>query len=100
MSNPDTPITPADSQGEDQPRQHSTQASTPMTDDKGSKPVIENGSENGNGEENNAGPAEDVEEMDTKAKALMHLLNTSEVCFSFAGPGSRAWGLIMSCGFL
>lgn len=34
------------------------------------------GFENGNGEH-----VEDIEEMDAKSKALMHLLNTSEVCF-------------------
>lgn len=27
---------------------------------------------------------EDVEEMDAKSKALMHLLNTSEVCFALS----------------
>ena len=34
------------------------------------------GVENGKREQ-----VEDVEEMDVKSKALMHLLNTSEVCF-------------------
>jgi hypothetical protein len=33
---------------------------------------------NGTGEQ-----VEDVEEMDAKSKALMHLLNTSEVCFEY-----------------
>jgi hypothetical protein len=37
------------------------------------------GVENGKGEH-----VEDVEEMDAKSKALMHLLNTSEVCFSLS----------------
>lgn len=77
MSNPDTPVTPADSQGENQPRPQSTQpssTSSPMTNAdlemKDTKDGLANGTED---------TIEDVEEMDTKAKALMHLLNTSEV---------------------
>lgn len=77
MSNPDTPVTPAGSQSENQPRPQSTQpssTSSPMTDaDQGmedAKKYIANGAED---------TTEDVEEIDTKAKALMHLLNTSEV---------------------
>lgn len=74
MSNPDTLVTTADSQGENQPRPQSTQPSSPTTDAdqemKDSKDCSANGTED---------TIEDVGEMDTKAKALMHLLNTSEV---------------------
>lgn len=77
MSNLDTPVTPADLQGENQPRPQSTQpssTSSPMTgadqEMNGSKDGLAKGTED---------TIEDVEEMDTKAKALMHLLNTSEV---------------------
>lgn len=85
MSNPDIPVTPADDSHSDNQQQQetSTQASTPVTDtaDQETKDVVKEsllGAQNGGGD--NAGSAEDVEEMDTKAKALMHLLNTSEVC--------------------
>lgn len=83
MSNPDTPVTPADSHSDNQQQQEtSTQASSPMTDavDQETKGALQDsisGIHNGDGD--NAGSAEEVEEMDTKAKALMHLLNTSEV---------------------
>lgn len=84
MSNPDTPVTPADDSPSDNQQQQetSTQASTPVTDpaDQETKDVVkESLLETQNGGGDNAGSAEDVEEMDTKAKALMHLLNTSEV---------------------
>lgn len=74
MSNPDIPVTPVDSQDKNQPRPQSTRPSSPMTDAdqemEDSKDSLANGTED---------TTEDVEEMDTKAKALMHLLNTSEV---------------------
>ncbi|KAA8651812.1 hypothetical protein EYZ11_011992 [Aspergillus tanneri] len=71
MFNPDTPITLAESQGESAVRQDSTQPSSPMTDagDQEPKPTTEDKMD----------IVEDIEGMDTKAKALMHLLNTSEV---------------------
>lgn len=91
MANPDTPVTPADSQGENQLRQESTQPSSPMTD---AEQKTKDGFTNGAGD--NGSPVEDVEEMDTKAKALMHLLNTSEVslpaalCVFEKGYGPKA----------
>lgn len=72
----DTPVDPAESQAQD-----SAQPSRPV--DHETKHVPEDAKpEPGNGEENgDAGSIEDLGEMDTKAKALMHLLNTSEVHF-------------------
>ena len=72
----DTPVDPAESQAQD-----SAQPSRPV--DHETKHVPEDAKpEPGNGEKNgNAGSIEDLGEMDTKAKALMHLLNTSEVHF-------------------
>ena len=71
----DTPVDPAESQAQD-----SVQPSQPV--DHETKHVPEDaklGSVNGEGN-GDAGSIEDSE-MDTKAKALMHLLNTSEVHF-------------------
>lgn len=72
----DTPVEPAESQA-----QESVQPSQPV--DHETKHVPEDaksGSVKGEGN-GDAGSIEDSEEMDTKAKALMHLLNTSEVHF-------------------
>lgn len=97
MSNPDTPITPADSHSDNQQQQEtSTQASSPMTDavDQETKGAIQDSiSEAQNPDGNNAGSAEEVEEMDTKAKALMHLLNTSEVHHIFLILATKSRGL-------
>ncbi|OOG00800.1 hypothetical protein ASPCADRAFT_202632 [Aspergillus carbonarius ITEM 5010] len=69
MSNPDTPITATDSLDEMiAPREGSSPPSTPMTD-RDTKTVAQDKMD----------IAEDIEGMDVKAKALMHLLNTSEV---------------------
>lgn len=99
MSNPDTPITPADSHSDTQQQQEtSTQASSPMTDvvDQETKGAIQDSiSEAQNPDGNNAGSAEEVEEMDTKAKALMHLLNTSEVHHMFLILATRSCGLTL-----
>lgn len=55
-------------------QQDSTQPSSPMADvDQDVKMANENGTAGQNG------TVEDEEDMDVKAKALMHLLNTSEV---------------------
>lgn len=74
MSHPDTPITPTESHGENPLQSESTQPSSPVTDaadremtDAAAEPEPE---------------PQDVEGMDAQAKALMHLLNTSEVCLS------------------
>ncbi|PLB36421.1 putative SNF2 family helicase/ATPase PasG [Aspergillus candidus] len=71
MSHPDTPITPTESHGENPLQSESTQPSSPVTDaadremtDAAAEPEPE---------------PQDVEGMDAQAKALMHLLNTSEV---------------------
>lgn len=73
MSTPVTPITPADSQ-----RQESTQPSSPVESQEEMKARAENG------EEQHAGSIDDdLEGMDVKAKALMHLLKTSSVWISF-----------------
>ncbi|PWY81225.1 swi2/snf2-like protein [Aspergillus eucalypticola CBS 122712] len=71
MSNPDTPITGTDSLDEFAPQTGSSQASTPMTDgpDQDQKTTLQDKMD----------LSEDIEGMDVKAKALMHLLNTSEV---------------------
>ncbi|PLB43553.1 hypothetical protein P170DRAFT_441015 [Aspergillus steynii IBT 23096] len=71
MSNPDTPITLAESQGESALRQDSTQPSSPATDagDRYTKPPSD---------EKMNGP-EETEEMDSGSKALMTLLKSSEV---------------------
>ncbi|GJP97568.1 hypothetical protein CBS63078_9309 [Aspergillus niger] len=71
MSNPDTPITGTDSLDEFAPRSGSSQASTPMTD--------EPGQDQKTAPQDKMDISEDIEGMDVKAKALMHLLNTSEV---------------------
>lgn len=70
MSNPDTPITLAESQGESARRQDSTQPSSPATDaGERDKPTSD---------EKMDGP-EEGEEMDTGSKALETLLKSSEV---------------------
>ena len=71
MSNADTPITPTKSNGENLLRSESTQPSSPMTDAADREMT------------DAAAEPQDVEGMDAQAKALMHLLNTSEVCLSF-----------------
>ncbi|KAL2865337.1 putative SNF2 family helicase/ATPase PasG [Aspergillus lucknowensis] len=80
MSNPGTPVTPTFSHGETT-RRDSTQPSSPMTDaDQDVKMTTEDRTSGGQGNaEDYAGSVENEEEMDVKAKALMHLLNTSEV---------------------
>ncbi|KAL4934613.1 putative SNF2 family helicase/ATPase PasG [Aspergillus undulatus] len=71
MSNPYTPTSLTSSHGDNTMRQNSTQPSSPTVDvDQDVKMA------NGIG---NAGQVESEEDMDVKAKALMHLLNTSEV---------------------
>ncbi|KAI9038789.1 putative SNF2 family helicase/ATPase PasG [Aspergillus affinis] len=71
MSNPDTPITLAESQGESALRQDSTQPSSPATDagEQDTKPTSDDKMD----------APEDSEEMDTGSKALMTLLKSSEV---------------------
>ena len=72
----DTPVDPAESQAQD-----SVQPSQSIDHEAKHVPEDANlGSVNGEGN-GDAGSVEDSEEMDTKAKALMHLLNTSEVLF-------------------
>lgn len=72
----DTPVDPAESQAQD-----STQPSQPVDHETKHVPKdSKSGSVNGGGN-SDAGSVEDLGEMDTKAKALMHLLNTSEVHF-------------------
>ena len=72
----DVPVDPAESQAQD-----STQPSRPVDHDTKHVPEDANsGTVNGEGN-GDAGSIEDLGEMDTKAKALMHLLNTSEVYF-------------------
>ncbi|KAL4943153.1 hypothetical protein BDV06DRAFT_190621 [Aspergillus oleicola] len=70
MSNPDTPTTPT---FDTTVRQNSTQPSSPAAD------VDQDMKTNGNGNDGQNGTVENEEDMDVKAKALMHLLNTSEV---------------------
>ncbi|EAW07531.1 putative SNF2 family helicase/ATPase PasG [Aspergillus clavatus NRRL 1] len=81
MSNPATPVTTVDTSGSSPQRPDSTQPSSSTTgqemkeaagelEQSGSMAVDRNG---------NAESVEDVEEMDARSKALMHLLNTSEV---------------------
>jgi len=68
MSNRDSPVTPTFSHGDNTIQRDSTQPSSPMADvDQDVKMANENGT------------VEGEEDMDVKAKALMHLLNTSEV---------------------
>ena len=82
MSNPDTPITATDSLDEMiAPREGSSPPSTPMTD-RDTKTVAQDKMD----------IAEDIEGMDVKAKALMHLLNTSEVHIVDSGLGWRVTG--------
>ncbi|KAL4795624.1 SNF2 family N-terminal domain-containing protein [Aspergillus venezuelensis] len=70
MSNPDTPVTPT---FDTAMRQNSTQPSSPAAD------VDQDMKMNGNGNNGQNGKVGNEEDMDVKAKALMHLLNTSEV---------------------
>lgn len=91
MSNPDTPITGTDSLDEFAPRSGSSQASTPMTD--------EPGQDQKTAPQDKMDISEDIEGMDVKAKALMHLLNTSEVRLFDLGPGENLGGaeLLLMC---
>lgn len=74
MSNPDTPVTDTSSHGDNTMRQNSTQPSSPAADtDQDVKMKA------GDGQDGQAEVEGNEEEMDVKAKALMHLLNTSEV---------------------
>ncbi|KAL3494468.1 SNF2 family N-terminal domain-containing protein [Aspergillus germanicus] len=77
MSNPGTPVTPTFSNA----ARRDSQASSPMTD--ADQDVKMTTHEDANGAqdkgENPAAAVEDEQDMDVKAKALMHLLNTSEV---------------------
>lgn len=84
--NPETPVTPADSQGDARPE--STLPSSPMTDpvDQETKDGVQVGP-TGNGD--NAHSTEDTEGMDTKAKALTHLLKTSGVCPTLSCEGDN-----------
>lgn len=77
-SNRDTPMTPADSLGDDIQRPESTLPSSPVPDagEQEAKPATE-------ADDGNADPMEDMDGMDTKAKALMHLLKTSSVRSQF-----------------
>lgn len=91
MSNPDTPITGTDSLDEFAPQTGSSQTSTPMTDgpDQDQKTTPQDKMD----------LSEDIEGMDVKAKALMHLLNTSEVRLFDHGVGRDLGGaelLLMS----
>ncbi|KAL3480279.1 SNF2 family N-terminal domain-containing protein [Aspergillus californicus] len=70
MSKPDTPVTPTFSNADNTTRQDSTQPSSPNTD------ADQDAKMSGQNEE---GDVENEEDMDIKSKALMHLLNTSEV---------------------
>ncbi|KAL4895907.1 SNF2 family N-terminal domain-containing protein [Aspergillus ambiguus] len=82
MSNPETPVTPADSHGDNALRQSSTQLSSSMTDAPGQerKALLETQANSMPDKDANAmDDSDDVEGMDVKAKALMHLLSTSEV---------------------
>jgi len=78
LSNPGTPVTPTSSHAA---RRDSTQPSSPMTGvDQDVEMVTVNGRNGDQGKkEESAAAVEDEEDMDVKAKALMHLLNTSEV---------------------
>lgn len=67
-----TPVTPAGSQGDDTQRPESTLPSSPVPDS-GEKHAAGEG-------DARAADMEDMDGMDTKAKALMHLLKTSSVC--------------------
>lgn len=74
MSNRVSPVTPTFSHGDNTMQRDSTQPSSPMADvDQDVKMANQNGSAGQNG------AVEDEEDMNVKAKALMHLLNTSEV---------------------
>ncbi|KAL5361741.1 SNF2 family N-terminal domain-containing protein [Aspergillus floccosus] len=82
MSNPETPVTPADSQPEIPLRNLSTQPSSPMTDaaEPERKPSAEMEVDSKPDKDADAmDESDDIEGMDVKAKALMHLLSTSEV---------------------
>jgi ATP-dependent DNA helicase len=68
MSNPGTPVTPTFSNAARQ----DSQASSPLTDADQDVKMTNDGA--------NGAQVADEEDMDVKAKALMHLLNTSEVC--------------------
>ncbi|KAL4809374.1 SNF2 family N-terminal domain-containing protein [Aspergillus unguis] len=74
MSNADTPVTDTFSHGDDTMHQNSTEPSSPNADvDHDVKMSA------GNGRSGTTEVVESEEDMDVKAKALMHLLNTSEV---------------------
>ncbi|OJJ63700.1 hypothetical protein ASPSYDRAFT_255812 [Aspergillus sydowii CBS 593.65] len=74
MSNRVSPVTPTFSHGDNTMQRDSTQPSSPIADvDQDVKMANQNGSAGQNG------AVEDEEDMNVKAKALMHLLNTSEV---------------------
>lgn len=85
-SNPETPITLADSQGDDILRPESTVPSSPVpvTESVGGAGMKSSSEErDGNANVGLEGEMEmETEGMDTKAKALMHLLKTSSVCAS------------------
>jgi ATP-dependent DNA helicase len=78
ISNPGTPITPAFSNAARQ----DSHPSSPLTDaDQDVRMTTDNGASGvRDKEEQSAAAVEEEEDMDVKAKALMHLLNTSEVC--------------------
>jgi ATP-dependent DNA helicase len=93
MSNPDTPVTPTFSNGDNTMGRDSTQPSSPLTDaDLHVKMANGNSSnvvkDNAGGQ---MGDVESVEDMDVKAKALMHLLNTSEVCWPIRDPSLSSY---------
>lgn len=86
MSNPDTPITSTDSQGDNALRQPSTQPSSPISDS--AEMQVETKIEENAAKVEDMEGVDDTEGMDVKAKALMHLLNTSEVRIAGLGDGT------------
>ena len=74
--NPETPVTPADSQGGSL-RPESTLPSSPPAESVDQETMDHKLTSEGIAE--SADSIEDTEGMDTKAKALMHLLKTSSV---------------------
>lgn len=91
MSTRDSPVTPTFSHGDNTMQRDSTQPSSPMADvDQDVKMANENGTSGQNG------AVEDEQDMDVKAKALMHLLNTSEVRADPHCISLLVYGLLMS----
>lgn len=74
----ETPVTPADSQG-DSRRPESTLPSSPVVASVDQK-TEDHDKSVPEGNDENADSIEGMEGMDSKAKAMMHLLKTSSVC--------------------